>query len=100
MTVLFTAQSLVLLELKKKPRRRGGTVTAGTAPSALPRTSGPGSSGAGATRHGPFCCLGQVYPYSASEHPTERQAEERRVQTIPEAQCSPISFKISATCPN
>lgn len=48
----------------------------------------------------PFCCVGQDYPYPASEHPTERQAEEWRGQTLMEAQCSPISFKILATHPN
>lgn len=66
----------------------------------VPRTSVPGSSRVGATWQRPFGCLGQDYPYSASEHPMERQAEEQRVQTILEAQCSLISFKISATYPN
>jgi len=60
MTVVFAAPSLVVLELKKEPGRRGGAVAAGTAPSALPLTSGPGSCRQGQRGMGPSALQGRT----------------------------------------
>lgn len=63
--------------------------------------AGQASPGQGQCGTGPSAVWGGNYhPYSARNHSTERQAEELKVQTILKAECSLISFKILAPCPN